>query len=292
MNERFKGIFSALLTAFDEKGDMNETAQRAMIRKELETGIRGFYVGGSTGEGFLLTPEERKTLYRVTAEEAKGKCTLIAHVGAISQREAIDYAKTCEALGYDAVSSVSPFYYKFSAGEIVRYYLALADSVNIPVIIYYIPLLTGADGGFALFDRLLRDPRFLGVKYTSSDYFMFERLRERYPDKILYNGFDETCLCGMAMGADGAIGSTYNVQAARFLRIAALCAANDFAAAREVQKEANDVIEFLLKAGDVKASVKYAFREKYGIDVGTCRAPGGDAPDAWKAEYAAWRDRI
>ena len=277
MNERFRGIFSAALTAFDGRGDLCEAAQRAMLRAELETGIKGFYVGGSTGEAFLLSPEERRDLYRVCAEEVGGKAMLIAHAGAISQREA--------AFGYDALSSVTPFYYKFSAEEIVGYYKALADATSLPLIIYYIPVLTGAGQGFELFDRLLTDPRILGVKYTSSDYFMFERLRARYPDKILYNGFDETCLCGLAMGADGAIGSTYNVLGKRFLQIERLCLENDLAAARAAQHEANAIIEFLLNAGDVKAAVKYAFRQKYGIDVGCCRAPGGDVPEEWKAEY-------
>ena len=285
MNERFRGIFSAALTAFDGRGDFCEAAQRAMLRAELVAGIKGFYVGGSTGEAFLLSPEERRELYRVCAEEVGGKATLIAHVGAISQREAVSYAKTCAALGYDALSSVTPFYYKFSADEIVGYYQALADATDLPLIIYYIPVLTGAGQGFELFDRLLTDPRILGVKYTSSDYFLFERLRARYPDKILYNGFDETCLCGLAMGADGAIGSTYNVIGPHFLRLERLCRENDLAAARAAQHEANAIIGFLLQAGDVKAAVKYAFRQKYGIDVGCCRAPGGDVPEAWKTEY-------
>ena len=285
MNERFGGIFSAALTAFDARGEFCAAAQRAMLRAELAAGIKGFYIGGSTGEAFLLTPEERLGLFRVCAEEAGGKAALIAHVGAISQREAVAYAKECEALGYDAISSVTPFYYKFSAEEIAGYYRALADATRLPVLLYYIPLLTGAGQGFGLFDRLLADPRILGVKYTSTDYYTFERLRVRYPEKILFNGFDETCLCGLAMGADGAIGSTYNVLARRFLQIERLCRANDLAAARAAQHEANGIIEFLLQAGDVKAAVKYAFRRKYGIDVGCCRAPGGDVPEAWKAEY-------
>ena len=121
---------------------------------------------------------------------------------------------------------------------------------------------------------------------------MFERLRTRYPDKILYNGFDETCICGLVMGADGAIGSTYNVQAERIIKIYELCKANDFAAARRLQKDANDVIDFLLQAGDVKASVKYAYKQKYGIDVGVCRAPGGDVPPAWKERYPAFAEKI
>ena len=285
MNDRFKGIFSALLTAFDGEGRFHEDAQRRMLRRELQTGLQGFYVGGSTGEAFLLSPEERRALYRVSAEEAKGRAALIAHVGAISQREAISYAEYCAELGYDAISSVTPFYYKFSAEQIVSYYQALAAATALPLIVYYIPVLTGVGDGFALFDRLLTDPRILGVKYTSSDYYMFERLRKRYPDKILYNGFDETCLCGLAMGADGAIGSTYNVIGPRFLEIKRLCDANDLAAARAAQRDANDLIEFMLQAGDVKAAVKYAFRQKYGVDVGCCRAPGGDVPESWKARY-------
>lgn len=285
MNDKFRGIFSALLTAFNALGDFSEAAQRAMIQKELDEGLRGFYVGGSTGEAFLLTPEERKALYRVSAEAAAGKATLIGHVGAISLREAADYAKTCEALGYDAISSVTPFYYKFSAEEIIRYYRALADAVGIPLVLYHIPLLTGSGYGMELFDALLEDPRILGVKYTSADYFLFERLRRAHPDKILYNGFDETCICGLIMGADGAIGSTYNVMGPQFNRLFALCKENRFAEAATLQHTLNDNIAFLLKAGDVKAAVKYVFKEKYGVDVGVCRAPGGDVPESWKAEY-------
>ena len=173
MNDKFRGIFSALLTAFNALGDFSEAAQRAMIQKELDEGLRGFYVGGSTGEAFLLTPEERKALYRVSAEAAAGKTTLIGHVGAISLREAADYAKTCEALGYDAISSVTPFYYKFSAEEIIRYYRALADAVGIPLVLYHIPLLTGSGYGMELFDALLEDPR---MKTPQSRYLVREEL--------------------------------------------------------------------------------------------------------------------
>ena len=287
MNEKFSGIFSALLTAFDAAGNFSESAQRAMLRYELTTGVRGFYVGGSTGEAFLLSEAERKTLYRVSAEEVAGRRAMIAHVGALSTREAVDYAKYCVSLGYDAVSSVTPFYYKFSTEEIVGYYRAIADAVDVPVLLYHIPLLTGGGYGMELFDTLLEDPRILGVKYTSNDYYTFERLRRGHPDKILYNGFDETCLCGLAMGADGAIGSTYNVIGDLFVRIFELCRADRFSEAAALQHEANDLIAFLLKAGDVKAAVKYVMKEKRGIDVGVCRAPGGDVPAAWKAEFAA-----
>ena len=284
MKEEFKGIFSALLTAFGKDGDFCEEAQREMMRYERATGIAGFYVGGSTGEAFLLSPEERERLYTVCAEELGDK-TGIAHIGALSTREAVRWAKLCESLGYKAVSSVTPFYYKFSTDEMIGYYRAIADAVDVPVLLYHIPVLTGGGYECRLFDELLRDGRVLGVKYTSSDYFTFERLRREYPDKMLYNGFDETCLCGLAMGADGAIGSTYNVLGERFVKLYSLVEDGDLKAAARLQHGLNDLIAFLLKAGDVKAAVKYVMKAKNGIDAGICRAPGGDVPEEWKREY-------
>ena len=284
-NETFRGIFSALLTAFDAAGEFNERAEREMIRAELETGIRGFYVGGSTGEAFLLSPEERKALFRVTSEEARGRATLIAHVGDLSPRQAADYARCAAALGYDAVSSVAPFYYKYTPEQIAEYYRTLAEAAGLPVILYYVPALTGGDFGRKIFDELLADERILGVKYTSSDYFLFERLRRAHPDKILFNGYDETCLCGLVLGADGAIGSTYNVMGADFVRLYELARADRLTEARALQHALNDKIAFLLESGDVKAAVKYVMRVKYGINVGVCRAPGGDVPEVWKKRY-------
>ncbi|MCQ2431401.1 MAG: N-acetylneuraminate lyase [Clostridia bacterium] len=290
MNEKyakFKGIFPALLTPFGADGKPDYEALGALIRYTLGKGVAGYYVGGSTGEVFLLTPEERRGVYAAAAKEAKGKATLIGHVGDLSTDAAVGYAKYCEELGYDAVSSVVPFYFKYSAQQIITYYKTLADAVNIPVLLYHIPALSGVSVGMDVFDALLSDDRFMGVKYTSNDYFLFERLRNRYPDKILYNGYDEMFACGMAMGADGAIGSTYNLMGERFTEIYQTCLDNDFIAARKMQHEANDIIAALIEAGDVKASLKYAISECVGIPMGLCRAPGGDVPEDWKKKFMA-----
>lgn len=285
--ETFKGIFPALLTPFDKKGRIDKDALEALIRCNIEKGVAGFYVCGSTAEAFLLTKDEREELYRLCAAYARGKVALIGHVGDLSVETMTGYARLCESLGYDAVSAVTPFYYKYTDEQITAYYRTLADAANLPVLIYHIPARSGVTLGLDAFDALLSDKRFLGVKFTSSDYFTFERLRERYPDKILYNGYDEMCLCGLAMGADGAIGSTYNLMAEKFIDIFRLAGENDFVSARKLQHEANDVIACMLEAGNVIAAVKYAVTSQMGIPMGVCRAPGGGVSEEWAQAFDA-----
>lgn len=284
-NEKFKGIFTALLTPFTQDGSVDVTALEQLMNYNMKKGVSGFYVGGSTGEVFLLSPEERCTVYETCARVAKGKCTLIAHVGDLSTKNAITYAKMCEELGYDAISSVTPFYYKFSKDELVQYYRDIADAVNVPVLMYYIPALSGVAIGLDVFEQLLPDPRFLGVKFTGNDFFTFERLREKYPDKLLYNGYDEMFLCGMAMGADGAIGSTYNLMAEKFVKMAQLCKESNFVQAREIQHEANEIIADLVQNGNVNGALKFALTDLVGIDMGICRKPFDDVPENWKSKF-------
>lgn len=291
--QKFKGIFPALLTPFREDGTINTDSLKKLIGYSLKKGVHGFYVGGSTAEVFLLTKEERKTVYRVCAEAVGGRATLIAHVGDLSTEAAVEYAQYCETLGYDAVSSVTPFYYKYTPAQMIAYYRAIADAVDLPVLLYHIPALSGVSVSMEVFDALLQDDRFMGVKFTSNDFFLFERLRNRYPDKILYNGYDEMMTCGMAMGADGAIGSTYNLMAERFLAIYQACLSNDYEKARTLQHEANDIIALLIDGEDVKASLKYALTSAVGLDMGVCRAPAFPVSEQWKEIFDKnWKTRF
>ncbi len=285
--EKFKGIFPALLTPFTSDGKVDEKALEALINYNLAKGIDGFYVNGSTAESFLMEDADRELVYRLCAKYAKGKCTLIAQVGDMSVAKAIKYAKLCEELGYDAISSVTPFYFKYSSEQIIDYYLSLVNACNLPMFIYFIPALAGAVLDNNVFDTLLKDERVMGVKYTSNDFFTLERLRSKYPDKIFYNGYDEMCLSGLAMGADGAIGSTYNLMAEKFVEIYRLVKESKWTEALAVQHRANDVISALVGGVDVKASLKFAISELVGIDMGLCLPPQTDVPEAWKKNFVA-----
>lgn len=282
MNEKFKGIFPALLTPFDDRNRVNTKVLRELVDYNLKKGVTGFYVGGSTAEAFLLSQEERLEVMKTVADQAKGKCTLIAHVGCISTAQAISLAKAAEEMGYDAVSSVAPFYYKFSFAEIKKYYYDIVDAVKLPMLIYNFPAFSGVNLTVDNIKEFLTDDRFLGVKHTSSDYFALEQFKAAYPDAVIYNGYDEMFLAGLSMGADGAIGSTFNFMAEKFIRIREWYLKNDMEAALEEQKKANMIIQALCRVGVMQG--EKAVMDALGFDFGPARAPFAPLTDAQKKE--------
>lgn len=280
MYEKFKGIFPALLTPFNEDESINFDALKQLVNRLIAQGVKGFYVDGSTGEAFLLTIEERKQLIRAVAEYAKGKCTLIAQIGSIALPDAIELARCAESAGYDAISSVPPFYYKFSFAEIKRYYFAIADAVDLPMIIYNVPIYTGVSFTAEQMAEFLQDDRFIGVKHTSSDYFALRQFRSAFTDKVMLNGFDEMLLAGLSLGANGAIGSTYNFMPEKFIRIYQLFNEGKIEEAVCVQEEADRIIAALCKVGVMQG--EKAILTKLGVPMGKLRAPFIDISDEQK----------
>lgn len=271
MCEKFKGIFPALLTPFNEQGKINEIALCNLVEYNLKKGVAGFYVGGSTAEAFLLTEEERISIMKVVHECAKDKCVLIAHIGCISTEQAIRLAKVAKELGYDAISSVAPFYYKFSFEEIKKYYFDIVNAVDMPMLVYNFPAFSGVTLTVDNIKEFLSDERFIGVKHTSSDYFALEQFKTTYPDKVIYNGYDEMFLAGLSMGADGAIGSTFNFMAEKYIKIYECFKKNNLKEAQRLQREANAIIQALCKVGVMQG--EKAILEALGLDFGTARAP-------------------
>ena len=268
--KKFDGIFTALLTPFDKNDCVNTKALSELVKFNLKMGVRGFYVTGSTGEAFLLSTEERKLVMK-TVKDAASDATLIAHIGSPRAKEALELAKYANELGYDAISSVAPIYYKYSFDEIKNYYYRLADTGELPMLVYHIPTFSGVNLGLGEMRQFLCDDRFMGIKYTSNDFFMLEQCKSSFPDKIVYNGFDEMFLCGLSMGADGAIGSTYNFMADKFVKIHELFKAGNIAEAQKLQIKANEIIALLCKVGVMPAEKEVL--TLLGYDMGDCRHP-------------------
>ncbi len=270
--KNFEGIYTALLTPFDENDKINEKVLAELIESNINKGVAGFYVAGSTGEAFLLSDEERKSVYKLVKDIVGDRdIRLIGHVGAISTAQAEDFAQICAELNYDAISAVSPFYYKFSFKEIKAYYYRLANAVDLPVLIYNFPNFSGVTLNVDNISEFLCSDKFLGVKHTSNDYFAMERFKAKFPDKMVYNGFDEMFLSGLAMGADGGIGSTYNFMAEKFVAMRQLFTDKKMDEALCVQREVNDIIECLAKHGVMQAE-KEVLRQ-LGLDFGNAREP-------------------
>ena len=264
MATKFDGIYPALLTPFYENGNINYAALRQLVEMNIKKGVAGFYVCGSTAEAFMLSTEQRKSILEAVVDQTAGRAQIIAHVGTISQNTACELARHACSCKVDAVSSIPPFYYGFPFDCIKRYYFALADVSDVPVLVYHFPANSGVQLTVDHVRQFLEDERFLGIKFTSNDLFMLSQIRMLKEDAVIFNGYDEIFLSGLAAGANGGIGSTYNFMAEKFIRIKAL-----FEAGR--MEEANRVIVALAKLGVMPA--EKAALTLMGIDMGECLPP-------------------
>lgn len=280
MKNPYAGIYTALLTPFDRQDRINEKELEKLVKYNLKMGVTGFYVGGSTAEAFLLSIEERKQIFEIVKSAAPDS-TLVAHIGALRESDALLLGMHAAELGYSLISSVAPFYYKFSFPEIRDYYFRLADGVGLPMLVYHFPAFSGVQFGLSEMKTFLADDRFAGIKYTSNDFFMMEQCKSAFPDKVVFNGFDEMFLCGLSMGADGGIGSTYNFMADKFVRMQKLMQEGNLEQAKEIQKEANAIIAVLCRIGVMSAEKEVL--NQLGFDFGVCRHPFKE-PDAEEKE--------
>ena len=278
-----KGIYTALLTPFTDDAKIKEKELIDLVLHNLSLGADGFYVCGSTAEALMLSAEERMEIMRIVKENA-GDAKLIAHVGSLSERDAIKLAKYAKELSYDLISSVAPFYYKFSFSEIRNYYIRLAEASGMKMLVYHIPAFSGVGMGMDEISSFLDDDRFAGIKYTSNDFFTMERCKALYSDKLIMNGYDEMLLSGLAMGADGGIGSTYNFMADKFVLIRKLFSEGKLEQARAVQNEANRIITVLCKIGVLQAEKEVL--NQLGFDFGDCLPPFSKVSEEQKALIA------
>ncbi|MEG9499406.1 N-acetylneuraminate lyase [Mannheimia indoligenes] len=270
--KNLKGIFSALLVSFNEDGTINEKGLRQIVRHNIDKmKVDGLYVGGSTGENFMLSTEEKKEIFRIAKDEAKDEIALIAQVGSVNLKEAVELGKYATSLGYDALSAVTPFYYKFSFPEIKNFYETIIRETGSPMIVYSIPFLTGVNIGVAQFAELFQNEKIIGVKFTAGDFYLLERLRKAFPNHLIYAGFDEMMLPAAVLGIDGAIGSTFNVNGIRARQIFELAQQGKIKEAFEIQNVTNDLIEGILGNG-LYQTIKGLLEEE-GVQAGYCREP-------------------
>ena len=275
-----KAILPALLTPLDERRNLNPAALDALVDRLLAEGVDGFYAMGSSGEALLLSTEERKQAAAAVLKRVDGRVPVIVQVGSTNPREAQELARHAADHGASAVSSVPPFYYKYSTDELKRFYFDLADAAGLPVLVYNVSIYTGVEFNMQNAGDLLTDPRVLGIKHTNFNLYTLNRFKKNCPDKWIFNGFDECLLGGLAMGADGAIGTTYNAFGPLAMRIRDLYAANRMDEALAAQNRLNDLVDAIVKVGAISGT-KYALTLQ-GIDMGPCREPNAPLGEAGK----------
>jgi len=266
------GAHAAMFTPFDAKGRVNGEAIDAMVERGIAHGLKGFYLTGSTGEGLLLTPEERVYVYDRAVRAARGRARLIAQVGCVRTEDSVHLAKAAAKAGVDWISSVAPIYFGQNFPSTVRHYSAISEATDLPFLIYAFNSTLVPERDVRLFDL----PNVRGIKYTGSNFYACERLSRMLDrETIWFNGCDELLVSALAMGDvfAGGIGLNYNIVPGHFARICDLCAANDFRAAARWQLEVNRLVDLVVDCFPDNWSGFKVFMKAVGIDCGPCRAP-------------------
>lgn len=279
------GVIPALITPFDGDEAFDETRMRACVNFLIGRGVEGLYLTGSTGEAFLMSPEERKRVVEVVIDATAGRVPVMVHVGAIGSQVSAGLARHAAEAGADAVSSVPPFYYNFSHDQILDYYRRVTDASDLPMFAYNFP--AAGVMGLDLIKKIAAIPGVAGIKYTAQTHFEIMRLKaEVGPQFLIYSGSDEMAMSGLSFGADGLIGSFYNLIPEVFLALRAAVASGDLATAHDRQATANAIIFFSL-ARNMFQVLKRGMAWQ-GADGGYCRSPIGGYVDAnWEADLKA-----
>ena len=265
------GAYSALYTPFKKDGALNEEMVEKVIEYGISKGLKGFYLTGSTGEGFLLSKDERKRVFERAVKAAGGRAKLIAHVGCISSDDAVELAKYAAKVGIDWVSSVAPVYFGQNFEAAYDHYRRISSATDLPFMIYSLGADIVPDRDAKFFD--LKNVK--GMKYTNYKYWTVQALRDRLSkEAIFFAGADEQVLPALATGIfSGCIGTSQNVIPAHFAKMCELAAANDFASAAALQTEVVRFVELLIARPNGswhKSMMKYI-----GLDCGEGRAPNG-----------------
>lgn len=265
------GAYSALYTPFKKDGALNEEMVEKVVEYGISKGLKGFYLTGSTGEGFLLSKDERKRVFERAVKAAGGRAKLIAHVGCISSDDAVELAKHAAKVGIDWVSSVAPVYFGQNFEAAYDHYKRISSATDLPFMIYSLGADIVPDRDAKFFD--LKNVK--GMKYTNYKYWTVQALRDRLSkEAIFFAGADEQVLPALATGIfSGCIGTSQNVIPAHFAKMCELAAANDFASAAALQAEVVRFVELLIARPNGswhKSMMKYI-----GLDCGEGRAPNG-----------------
>lgn len=284
MEKIFKGIMPALVTPFLEDGKtVNEKVARELIEYLLDQGADGFYVLGSTGEGLVMDEEQRMRMLEICVSQVAGRKPVICHIAAMNFDEAVRLCKHAEKVGADALSAIPPIFFAYTPDNIYNYYETLAQSTNLPFVMYNHP---SANGGMSAdtVAKMFEIENITGVKWTVNNYFELMNLKDKTNGKMnIINGPDEMLISGLAAGADAGIGTTYNVMLPQYLEIYKLFNEGKMDEALKVQQKVNRVIGSMREYGVIPA-VKYMC-EKLRFSVGNATYPMTSLTDAQKAEF-------
>ena len=234
----YSGCGTALVTPFQDDLTLDEKAMRALVKRQLDAGIDFLVPCGTTGESPTLTHEEHLRVVEITLEEAKGKVPVVAGAGGYNTAEVLRLAKELQAMGVDGLLSVTPYYNKPTQEGLYQHYKLLAETVNLPIIVYSVQGRTGVNVEPATLKRLAELPNIVAVKEASGNISQMAKIVHEVPRNFhMLSGDDSITIPVIALGGKGIISVVSNQIPGEMTQLTRLALQGDFDGARQLQRK-------------------------------------------------------
>ena len=273
MTVQLRGVLTALATPFAADGSVDEALLRAVVDRSIDGGVHGVVACGSTGEFSTLSGDERRLVVETVVAETARRVPVIAQTGATSTAEAIRLSRHAQSAGADVIMPVAPYYEPLSVEETLTYLRAVAGSVDIPVMVYNLPVATGVDLDPDTVGALAREVENIRyIKNTTVDMAQSAALIHNHGDVIsTFVGWDSLLLSALAEGAAGVMAGTANVVPAELVAVYDAVSTGDLEGARRAWARIYPLIDAIMNEPFI-AAVK-AGMAAVGFPVGVPRAP-------------------
>jgi len=296
-SERLRGLTPAPFTPMRDDGSIHLDAIDVYAELLVRNGIGAAFVCGTTGEGMSMSVQERSDVAQRWVDVAPEGFRVIVHVGHTSQADCKALADHARRIGAWGVGAMGPCFFRpAGVGDLVDFCADVAAAAGeLPFYYYHIPSMTGVSFPMVEFLEAAggRIPNLAGIKYTWEDLMDFELCRAVDGGRfdILF-GRDEILLCGLALGARGAIGSTFSFAAPLYRRIIDAFGAGDLATARAEQRRSMEMIRALCKPPGAALVTGKAIMKRIGVDCGPVRSPVRNLSDEELSDLNAALDRV
>jgi 4-hydroxy-tetrahydrodipicolinate synthase len=267
------GVLVALATPFANDGSVDESRLRALVDRTIDGGVHGVVACGSTGEFSALTGEERRLVVETVVDQAQHRVPVVAQTGSTSTAEAISLSRHAQTVGADVIMPVTPYYEPLTLAETTNYLRRVAGSVEIPVMLYNLPAVTGVDLAPDVVAALAREVENIRyIKNTSPDMAQAAQLIHHYGDLVgTFLGWDSLILSALVSGAAGVMAGTANVIPAELVAVHDAVRAGDLETAHETWARIYPLLDTALSTSYV-AAVKLAL-DAAGFPAGSTREP-------------------
>lgn len=275
-----KGIIPPIVTPMNEDESINGQELRNQVNRQIKGGVHGLFPFGTNGEGYILNEKEKEEVLSIVIDETKGRVPVYAGTGCISTKDTIRQSQMAKSLGADVLSIITPSFAAASQNELYEHYKAVAEAVDMPIVLYNIPARTGNALAPATVARLSRIENIVGAKDSSGNFDnmlqYIEQTRER-GDFAVLSGNDSLILWNLLAGGTGGIAGCANVFPEVMASIYNYFVAGDLENARKAQDSIRS-FRGCFKYGNPNTIVKTAVK-LLGYPVGKCRAPFNQVPE-------------